>query len=357
MRFETVKNIQKPVGSKKIPIQNVGQSPIISTKSSNKNKIYAPKSTNIYKNLKHVKGNDLEEILKECGMDFNARKENLSYKFNDKQMEVPDKVSVVRGDTGHYLGVVGSTRSIIQFRDALSFTEVFANEGESTYEYGGTTHHGRVAYLVMKSDDCFEICPGDPIDNYFYVQTSHDSSKSLMIVPTPIRRGNNSVFVHPDLHAVKIKHTKHAALRLVQARKGLEKIKDYFKEFEESFRSLATVKLDTKVGGDTIKDRYLRMVFPDGKEKESRAINTREKVEDILLTDPSLKTPPTQNTLLGAYFAVVFFCDHYLTVKKTKGRDEVTAQIESKISIDGASARRKAESFAAALKLKEKLNV
>lgn len=319
-------------------------------KSEKKKKTTKPltfdKTSHIFSSLKSVKGKDLGEVAKQCGMDFTAIKKPLHFEYDDEDVMVHDKVAVIRQDNGKYLGVIGVDRPLVQYRDSLEFTEIFAKEEDSSYEYGGITHNGRTAYLVMKSNDCFEIYQGDSIDCFFYIQSSHDSSKSLMVVPTPVRRKNNAVFVHPNLHAIKIKHTKHVDSRIIQAKKSIGKVKEYFKEFEQSFKNLAAVSLDKGVG-----EKYFSLVFPASKENSTQAEHMREKVTEILTKDPSLQLPPTKNTLLGAYFAIVYFCDHYMTVKKTKTRDEISAQIDSKISIAGASAKRKAEALATGIKL------
>ncbi len=316
---------------------------------------------NVFTNLTAAKGSSIEEIAKLCGFDFTASKNPLFYTINGKTYEVPDKVAINRNDDNYYLGTIGRERGVVQYIDSLRFTEDFVQEGEAQYEYAGISGHGKQAYVVMKGAEEFEIVPGDPIECFFYVQSSHDSTKSLMVVPCPQRKKTGGIFMHPHFKAIKIKHTKHVGSRLLVVKRSIHEIKNYFKEFEESFKALAKASLDKKVNGNTISryylDLYLKSVFPSSKENPTQAENRREKVTEILDSDPSLKIPPCQNTLLGAYFATVNFVDNYLTVKKTANRDERTAQIESKLDISGAGAKRKAEALAQAIKLNEKYGI
>lgn len=318
--------------------------------------------SNIFTNLTACKGSTIEEIAKTCKFDFTASKKPLNYVINGKSYEVPDKVAIHRDDDNYYLGTIGRERGVVQYIDSLRFTEAFVQEGDAQYMHAGISGHGRQAYVVMKGAEEFEIVPGDPIECFFYVQSSHDSTKSLMVIPCPQRKKTGGVFVHPRFKAIKIKHTKNVATRLILAKRSIHEIRTYFKEFKESFESLAKASLDkTGENGNIHKryylDLYLKAVFPAGKEDPTQAENRRNKIIDILDTDPSLKIPPCQNTLLGAYFATVNFVDNYLTVRNTKGRDERTAQIESKLAISGAGAKRKAEALAQAIKLNEKLGL
>lgn len=309
------------------------------------------KPQHIFRSLKQIEGNNLKEISEKCGFNFTAVKKKLFYlDSSGKNIELTDKAAIIREDNQAYLGTVGINRSIVQYTDALAFTEIFARENEASYEYGGIISQGAKAFLVMKVSEMFEVCPNDPIECFFYVQTSHDSTQALTVVPAPMRSSNNTVFTHPKLTAVKLRHTRNIEGRIANAKRSLNKVKEYFKEFEESFRKLATVD----IGKENRLETYLKMLYPDSKDNPTRAERTREKITDILSTEPSLQLLPTKNTLLGAYFAVVYFCDHYVTPKNTEGKDAITARLESKLSITGSAAKKKAEAFGNALKIKEK---
>jgi phage/plasmid-like protein (TIGR03299 family) len=305
----------------------------------------------IFSNLKSVDGSDIKTIAEQCGMNFTATKRAAKFDLDyGGQAIIPDKMAVVREDDQRYLGTVGTGRPIVQYVDNLQFTEILAEEGKAEYQFGGIIGDGRQAFLVMKAADCFEIYPGDKIECYFYIQSSHDSSQALTIVPTPLRPRNNTIFMHPDMHALKIRHTKKVEERRRHAYRGIAKVKAFFQEFEDSFMTMGTLKLEP---GQL--DTYLRSIFPDGKDESEIPQNRRDKVRDIMTLEPSLQLPPTKNTLLGAYFAVIYFCDHYLTVNKSQTKDALTSRIESKLTTDGASVKRKAEAFGKALKLKEKM--
>jgi len=343
------RNLHTPKGTKVIkpgavPMPTPAPQPTIPTAITRRQSIYS--------NLKSVDGNDLDTVLEQMGADFTATKVDLHFDVTEEnRVTLDDKVAVVReDDTTQYLGVIGRGRPIVQYKDALRFTEIFAQEGQAEYQYGGTVSNGARAFLVMKASECFEVAKGDEITCHFFVQTSHDSSKSLTIVPTPIREKNGAVFIHPKLSVVKIKHTKNVADRMALARRSIGKIKTYFAEFEQSFHELASVELKDKV-----LQTYLEMVFPDSKDNSKQAENRRDKVKDLLMTEPSLQLPNVKGTLLGAYFAVVTFCDVYLTTRSKEGKDKLTAHIDSKVAISSASAKHKAEALGFALRMKKRL--
>lgn len=303
----------------------------------------------------------IQEAATKCGMDFVAHKRPLlipqnptfsmeSFVRNRNAYDFeynPDCVAIHHQD-GTYLSTTGKGYGIIQYPEIFEFTEVFINNGEATYEHGAISGGGKNAYLVMKTNDFIEICPGDKIECYFYFTSSHDGTRGLSLIPAPLRTSNNTVFFHEKIAAIKFRHSKHVMQRLHRAKESIERVKQYFKDFDKSFRLLATRKLT-----EDYKDKYLRFIFPDSAENPKRAENVRDKIKDLMNIEPSLQLPPTKDTLLGAYFAVVQYVDHYMTVKKSKKNDEISARIEASIGADGAGARRKAEALAMALQFKE----
>jgi hypothetical protein len=203
--------------------------------------------------------------------------------------------------------------------------------------------------LVMKTDDIIELSPGDSIECYFYVHTAHDGSAAVSIVPAPLRKANNTVLLMPKMEALKFRHTKHVSSRIARAKETLYKVREYFTEYDKSFKRLSTVSIT-----DPMLDSYYKALVPDSKENPTRAENVRGKITEIFKSEPSLQLPYTKGTLLGAYFAVALYADWYMTVKKSSKFSEVDARIHSRLK--GAGARRKADALGVALKIKEKFD-
>ena len=335
----------------------------------------------IFDILPEINANTAEEMAKQGGLDFNAVKVDLNYKWTEeapqyeitpstnrlrgvvpggvvpsapislpfsgtpktKEVYVPDKVAVVREDDGRYLGTVGRTRGILQYREVLAFTESLVDAGEASYVTAGVIGNGEQAYLVMKSNKSVKLSGTDEVDCYFYVTTSHDSTRGLEVVFSPLRKANGTVLTIPNKDRIKFKHTKRVKDRVNKARISLSKVNSYFDEMETSFRLLRSVSLTASQF-----DVFIKSLVPDPKEKTKAAEAVRADIETIYKTGAAQQLPSTKGTMLGAYFAVIEYIDKISPTKKSKRRpNEHDATLHR--LLEGSGAKDKAEAYAFAL--------
>lgn len=304
----------------------------------------------VFSSLQKFSSQDFNDIIDEAGFNLTAAKrtQKIDDGAGNFTIDNPDMVAIFNEEANRYLGSVGINYGIIQYPEMLRWTEVLVKQGNASYVYGGITGDGRRAFLVMRTADYLEIIPGDKIECYFYVTTSHNGHTSLTVVPTPYRGSSNTTFNIPGISALKFRHTKNVNQAMQKASQTLTKVKDYFDDFEVKFRRMAGIQLT-----DVRRQDYLKMLIPDSGERTARAENMRGQIDSIIQTERSLQLPGLKGTLLGSYFGAVHFCDHYMTVRKSTKQDELSARIESKL--DGAAAQRKAEALAVALELQEKM--
>jgi phage/plasmid-like protein (TIGR03299 family) len=340
----------------------------------------------IFDYLPEIDADTAEEMAKQGGLDFDAVKVDLHYNFlrdeeeihiepeemrkaqvllegssEDKEKAeamlkehvvmkeyqhrgtVPDKVAVIRGDDSRYLGTVGRNRGILQYREVLAFTESLVDAGEASYVTAGVIGNGEQAYLVMKSNKSVKLSGTDEVECYFYVTTSHDSSKGLEVVCSPLRKTNGTVLSLPKENRIRFKHTKRVADRVKKAKLSLAKVNSYFDEMETSFRLLRSVSLTQAQFS-----LFLESLVPDPKDKTKQAENTRADIETIYKTGAAQQLPSTKGTMLGAYFAVVEYMDKISTTKASKVRpNEHDAKLHR--LLEGSGAQAKAEAYAFAL--------
>lgn len=319
---------------------------------SNNNTVVRRFNRHIFGDLTKLSGATMKEIAAECNMDFIAfKRPQFFYEDDNSETQIvnPEKVAIINGNTGDYIGTVGTNYGLVQYIDALKFVEPMIEEGEASALYGTIVGKGRRAYLVLKTAEFMEPVPGERIECYFYVTAAHDGTSSVSIVPAPVRVANDSSFNWTKPIALKFKHSKHVMDRMARSRKTLSKVKEYWDHFEESFKLLGKVTVDNK---DV--ETYLLDVFPNPKENPTRAENIRGKIEDLIRTEPSLQVPSLRGTLLQAYFAVIHYYDFYTIVKDT-GKDEFTARVEAKMGPNASNAKDKAECLAMALDLAKTL--
>jgi phage/plasmid-like protein (TIGR03299 family) len=262
-----------------------------------------------------------------------------------KELEavVPDKVAVIREDDGRYLGTVGRTRGILQYRDVLAFTESLVDEGTASYVTGGVLGNGEQAFVVMKTNKQIVLSAGDEVDCYFYVTTSHDSSKGLEIVLAPLRKANGTVLSTPKDCRIRFKHSRRVEARVKAATLSINKLSTYFEDMETSFRLLRGVNLTIAQ-----RDVFFKSLFPDPDDRTKHTERIRTEITDIYNGGAACQLPATKGTMLGAYMAVVEWVDKIRNVKQSKRRpNEYDAKLHS--ILEGSGAQQKADAYAFAL--------
>jgi phage/plasmid-like protein (TIGR03299 family) len=332
--------------------------------------------TSVYDYLPAINANTAEEMAKQTGLDFTAIKADLSYKFDEattevefsedpfirlqqiqdaiknkkeREMMIPDKVAIIREDDGRYLGTVGRGRGLLQYRDVLAFTEGLVAQNKAAYVSGGVIGAGEQAFVVMKTNKTIQLSGTDEIDCYFYVLTSHDSSKKLNIVFAPLRKINGTILTGFDGTRIGFKHTLNVEARVKRAALNIDKVNNYFEAMEDSFRLLRSVR---PTGAQL--DTFFQSLFPDPEDRTKQAETVRNDIFAVYTHGPACQLPATQGTMLGAYFAVVEWIEKQRTVKKSKKRpNEYDAHLYS--MLEGTGAAEKANAYAFALDLVNKL--
>jgi len=330
------------------------------------------KIQSVFDYLPEINADTASEMAKQAGLDFTAIKVDIHYKVKQevpkqeavsllpasapatqaKEIDVviPDKVAVVRADDGRYIGTVGRGRGIVQYCDVLAFTESLVSEGEAAYVTAGITGAGQQAWLIMKTNNSVKLSGTDEIDYYFYVTTSHDSTKGLVVVPCALRKINGTVLTDTNAPRIAFKHSRRVEDRIKKAKASLVRVNSYFNTMEDSFRLLRSVTLNTLQF-----NTYIESLFPDPDERTKRAETVREDISDIYRNGAAQQLPSTKGTMLGAYFAVVEWVDKVRRQKVSKVRpNEYDAKLHS--LLEGSGAQAKSNAYAFALSMARQLN-
>jgi phage/plasmid-like protein (TIGR03299 family) len=346
----------------------------------------------VYDYLPAINANTAEEMAEQAGLDFTAVKVDIKYTYVQKTEEVdsgylnfikglmedgskesiaeaetllsnadrmnvtkeieavvPDKVAVIREDDGRYLGTVGRERGLLQYKDMLAFTGALVSEGTASYVTGGITGNGEQAFVVMKTNNAIKLSGTDDVECYFYVTTSHDSSKGLSLVLAPLRSTNGTVLSTPKSYRLSFRHSSRVEDRVKRATLSVKKLNTYFEEMETSFRLLRSVNIT--------RDQFnvfVKSLFPDPEERTKQTENIRDEITGIYNSGPACQLPSTKGTMLGAYMAVVEWVDKIRNVKSSKVRpNEYDAKLHS--LLEGSGAQQKADAYAFALDMVEQL--
>lgn len=298
--------------------------------------------------LPKVQAQTIEELAQQAGLDFDVEKRSIFFEKSDGSVaKLPFHVATVRTDKEEWQGVVGKDYGVLQYMEALKFSEILVARGEAAYVSAGAPGRGEQSYVVMKMDDMFAIDPATNtnVECYFYMTTSHDGSLGLDVVPSFLCKANGTIPTMPHSYRLKFKHGKNVSQRVSSAKASLIRVQKAWSDFSKTCNMLRGVNLSDQ----QTRDYFEMLVSGDS----TRAENIREELETTFKTSPICQFPATKGTLLGAYLAVVEYADHKKTVRKSKIRDEVTAKFHSRL--EGDAARQKAESYGFALTLYKKM--
>jgi phage/plasmid-like protein (TIGR03299 family) len=295
----------------------------------------------LFKPLNNPK--DIQEALTQIAADFTAAKVPVYQQKRDGSYEqVPHYALVQNDDSEHPLSIMRANYGLVQYGTALDFLSECVSNGTAEFHSARLTDGGARLHVVMKASKFVEIAPGDSIECYFTVSTTHDGSGKITAMCTPIHDRTQTVFTPLGDGIVSVKHTAKAQQNLARARFTINKMHEFFDKYIENFKLFA----GTKVSDQQARDYFLMLEDGDSQ----RASNIRDRLFDIRKMNRAIRgSTATRDTLFGCLMASMVYADAYKTVRTSKLRSEDDAKLESRLT--GAGATMKAEAYATCLHL------
>lgn len=208
-------------------------------------------------------------------------------------------------------GPVGSRYVPFQNEQTAEFGDALHGEG-AVLETVGSLHGGRQMFYTMKIDRTLLLDPSgsaDQTDLYLIVANSHDGSKAIQAMISPVRvvcANTLNFAINQAQQSFKIRHTRNAGGRVDEARKALGIVGAYFDEFEVMAREL----FETKVTNDTF-EQIVQALYPldndASKAAVTRQANKIESIESIWQSDANA---PIFGTGWGAVNALTEWLDY-----------------------------------------------
>jgi hypothetical protein len=204
---------------------------------------------------------------------------------------------------------------------------------------------------MMTDDEKLDL-EGLIIQNNFLLTSSHDSSALWSILSTPVIMQHSLVMTPYTSGAIRTRHSKHVGMRIEKIHTKLGQVKKMWAEFKDSAYKLAS----TAITMEQAQEYFTMVVTGDGDVSEgisAQASNAIDRMVAIFLAGPQNVFPSCKMTMLGAYFAVTFWCDNDKVVR-TGGTSRYAGNPKSAMvlsAVDGAGAKQKAEGYAKLLKL------
>ncbi len=315
--------------------------------------------------LQMVTKDTLDEAIEDYLMGFDVTAipaffDWLSDKLDDEGDPIiekrlnPEKVTVVRTDTGGYLGTVGLRYETVNYMAAFSLAEPLLKGGAKIVG-GGCPNRGERAYLVLESPGIVTLAPGDTIVNRFIITSSHDGTGKIEVRMTPWREKTGTAITTDAASPVAFKHTRNVSARVTQARKVFTSVNKRWDEFSEGVQRMLAYPLSEKDAKD-----FINNVLPTttiGAEPSTRLENIRSEIFTIYRdTGIGTRLPNCRNTLFGVVQAFVEWADIKRTVRKSTRRDEISAMLDARLVSDSAKKKQKAWAMALYLSKQNQLS-
>ena len=312
----------------------------------------------------------LEEAWANSGMNWVVNQFPIQADVNGKIISINDKFMNVRMDKEIPLGVVGSDYEIVQNSDHWNgFVVPYAEHTGSKIETTGTLRNGKIIWFLLKKGEV-EYVPGDVINEYFLLSSSHDGSACTTIMSTPIRVVCNntlSAAINGTKNAYKVRHFSNHSVKIEEIKRAMgfgEKFQEKFDQVMEGFVTLKMTEymmrevLDERIFPKPISDFDPSLILTLPKQREKvpvRAETIRQgKIEKVMeLVEDGMGTdiPGVRGTAYGLYNAVTEFYDHYGRTRRVEGDNRTDAERKFESNLFGISQVAKEKAMNAMLPL------
>jgi phage/plasmid-like protein (TIGR03299 family) len=209
-----------------------------------------------------------EEAIQAARLDWMVKKLPLFASDGENsllRLPVPDKFAVARENSLDVLGVVGSSYTPVQNREAFAFFDPIVGTQAAIYHTAGALGKGERVWILAKLPDSIRVVGDDITDKFLLLTNSHDGTSSLQVKFTPVRvvcQNTLSLALNQGGAGIKISHHTEIHKRMRAAERMLGLVHHHFDELAETFREMVRVPMS----GNRL-EKYLEYVYPDPKDR------------------------------------------------------------------------------------------
>ncbi len=248
------------------------------------------------------------------------------------------------------LGVVGDGYTPIQNLQAFDFIDnLLEAQNGAHYESAGALGNGERIWVMARVPEADIQIAGtdDKSLSYLLVATSHDASLSYVARLTTVRvvcQNTLSVALQEAGNMFKVKHTKNAEARLLEAKTTMQGFAKDAKDLNDKLNTLATRKMTR----DSMTD-ILNRIFPNGKKEDKQNTRRDNILADVLKlyeVNDNDAFPQLRGTAYNLLNAVTEWTDHLRGVRQTDSRKDMTdVQIRAENAMFGTGDKLKTEAL------------
>lgn len=163
-----------------------------------------------------------------------------------KQFRAYDEVggyyAVQRETDKVVLGVVGAPYTPLQNAEAFAFMDALVDSGDAHWETAGSLRGGKWVFMTMKLPREIKVGGEDPVDLYLALFNSHDGSRAITGMVTPVRivcTNTLNLALSGARRKWTVRHLSTMDGKLMEARRQLDLTFEYADAFESQMDELA----------------------------------------------------------------------------------------------------------------------
>ncbi len=274
-----------------------------------------------------------QEVMEAAGLNWEVSLEDVFFAPQGLTADfekIPNNFAVTRSDNQSPLAIVGKKYTPFQNKEAFSFFDSLADEGQIKYEVAGTFDEGRKVW-VMASFGSSEIVPNDFVDNYGLLYNAHDGSGAFQFVPTGVRAACLNMVISAlkagkDL-GIKIRHTATIHNRIEASKQALGFARQQSEIYAEQMRAFAA-----KTVSAAEHKAFMDHMFPlsDGASKRSASMNerVRSEVDDLAMRGQGQEIKGVRGTAWGLYSGMTEWANYHRSTRVHNDSDVQAKRLE-----------------------------
>ena len=266
-----------------------------------------------------------DEAIVAAGLDWEVKLEEMNLS-KDSSISIPSTYAIVRQTDNKILGVTGNKYQPIQNKEAFDFTDSLIENNSLRYHTAGSLRGGKKIWLLGKAGS-FEAVPGDIVEKYLFLFTSHDRSGSAKILFTNTRvvcmnTARIAFDNAKENEIVSIRHTGNIAEKKAKAQEILGLAYLNFSKHEEFVRTIVSKQINS------IKlEELMKIIIPDPPEEYRtdrillRRENKRKNIVELFESGVGQNITSVSGTGWALYNAVTEYLN-YKTPVRTANKSE-----------------------------------
>ena len=256
-----------------------------------------------------------QEALVAAGLDWDVESRDI---FTDNGIKIEGYKANTRVTDDAILGIVSNRYSIVQNRDAFSFTDSLIGNG-AVYETAGSLRGGKQVWMLAKTDQMKIL--GDDVDPYICFTNSHDGLGSVRCIMTPVRvvcANTLSLALSQTSRSWSTRHIGDLSDKMSEAQRTLEIAGQYMEDLSKTADRLA----NTHLTDDEIKT-VIDDLFPVAEDATDRVKDHISAVKDgFMFCYLAPDIAKFRNTAWGVVNAASDFATHAAPKRITKNSEE-----------------------------------